>query len=130
MNRQSIILGSIVIVLLLILLIPSEVRKSALGGARSGSYGTIVATSTIEVGPQENKMLYANKQNCLSRVVSTVNQPIMIAFGATATTSLTGAAGHVHLASTTISYDSATYGCGQMIAYGFASSTITTAELR
>lgn len=94
--------------------------------ARSGQ--AIMATSsTIQVGPQQDKTLFTSNYSCASRVISTAQQAIMLAFSSTINPG--GDQGHWQAASTTVAYDSAIYGCTAVTAYAAASSTITIAEL-
>ena len=70
--------------------------------------------------------------SCKARVVTTRgSSAIMLSFGDTTgfgSTTLSGTAGHLQLASTTVVYDSGLYGCGRMTAFGWSSSTVTISE--
>lgn len=90
-------------------------------------FSQMATSSTIAVGPQENKTLFTARQTCSSRVITTVAQPIMLSFNTNITA--TALAGHLQAASTTIVYKSDDFGCGAVSAYGHnASTTITTSE--
>lgn len=90
-------------------------------------FSQMATSSTIAVGPQENKTLFTARQTCSSRVITTVAQPIMLSFNTNITA--TALAGHLQSASTTIVYKSDDFGCGAVSAYGHnASTTITTSE--
>lgn len=90
-------------------------------------FSQMATSSTIAVGPQENKTLFTARQTCSSRVITTVAQPIMLSFNTNITA--TALAGHLQAASTTVVYKSDDFGCGAVSAYGHnASTTITTSE--
>lgn len=108
------------------ILIAFALGQSVQGEARSGT--AIMATSsTIQVGPQEDKTLFTSNYSCASRVISTQAQGVMLSFSSTINPG--GAEGHWQAGSTTVAYDGAIYGCTTVTAYAGASTTITTAEL-
>lgn len=107
-----------------------------LGSATSGLEASI-ASSTIPVlvGPQQVITLFSANTICAARVISTVNQPIMLSFSTSTSAALrnkpNGSYGLIQGASTTVNYDSGTFGCSEVTAHGAdASTTITTLELR
>ncbi len=90
-------------------------------------FSRVATSSTIAIGPQENKTLFTARQTCSSRIITTVAQPVMLSFHSSVVP--TALAGHLQAASTTIVYKSDDYGCGAISAYGYtASTTITTSE--
>src|SRR3990167_1586223 len=96
--------------------------------APSGLPATIATTSTVEIGPQLNKVLFATS-TCAARIVSTATSTASFQFtGALGTTSLTSSVGHQQAASTTVVYDSGVYGCGVMTGFAYSSSTVTISE--
>ena len=109
--------------------------KNAYGSAPSGLATSQEVATTTTVGPQQNITLFAALQGCNSRVIGTVSQPIMILFadptnGDLSSTTLSGSKGFWQSASTTVAYDSGIYGCGRVIGYAYASTTVTRAEFK
>jgi len=105
------------------------------GSAPSGLPATVIVRDYIAVGPQQNMILFDPEKYCASRVITTYASPIMLNFStstsaATSTELLSGAKGHLQLASTTIAYDSGLYGCDYITAYAFSSTTITVSEFK
>ena len=98
------------------------------GQAPSGVVAEMATSSTVAVGPQQNKTVFAEKSFCAGRVVSTAGQSIMLSFNSGVTPA--NLVGHYQAASSTVAYDSGIYGCGDVVVYGPASSTITIAESR
>lgn len=99
-----------------------------LGSAQDGFPGVYATSSPITVSPTPVTVFSATT-SCSSRSVSTTGKTVMItmADGLTPTASF----GIVQPASTTVSYDATSYGCGVMKVYGFDSaSVITVAEFR
>lgn len=91
------------------------------------AFSRVATSSTIAIGPQENKTLFTARQTCSSRIITTVAQPVMLSFHSSVVP--TALAGHLQAASTTVVYKSDDYGCGAVSAYGYtASTTITTSE--
>lgn len=91
------------------------------------------SATTTAVGPDTVKTLFTDETSatCKSRVITTSASPIMISFDDTTgfgSTTISGAAGHLQAASTTVAYDSALYGCGLMSAFAFSSTTITVSS--
>lgn len=136
--KDKIILAGIVVLISFIVYgftANKSVRYTELKGAPQGLSSVLAIATTTVVGPQENKTIFSSGRQCTSRIISTVAQPIMITFGDPvngdlSSTTLSGSIGHTQLASTTIAYDAGIYGCGRWSAYGYASSTITTVEMR
>lgn len=89
------------------------------------SVGRPQTTTSVVVGPQQNKTLFSARNMCADRVISTANGIVMLSFDGSAPT---GSVGHSQLASTTIAYDSDRFGCSDVIAFGYASTTITVTE--
>lgn len=123
------IIGSFVLAsLLLAASVISPVSASADGVPASQRVAT-----TIEVGPQQTKTLFAASVSCGSRVIRTQGQEIYLLFadpvnGDLASTTLSSTAGFLQASSTTIAYDASVFGCGRMTAEALASTTITVAE--
>jgi hypothetical protein len=96
-------------------------------GGFSGQPAARMATSsTLQVGPQLNKTLFALNTSCAARVVSTMAQGIMLTFDGVAAPG--GATGHWQAGSTTIAYAAHEFGCGAVAGYAGASTTITISE--
>lgn len=87
------------------------------------------ATST-SVGIYAPVTLFADEESptCHNRVVTT-NHDIRLSFDEVAghgSSTLSGTVGHLQIASTTVAYDSALYGCGQMTAKATTATTTVT----
>ena len=129
-------IGIIAIILFLVILFSLNNKSGLrLGSAPSGLNASLAIATTTVVGSQENKTIFSLNPQCTSRVIGTAAQAILVIFGDptngdVSSTTLTGSIGFTQAASTTIMYDSGTYGCGRWSAYGYASSTITTTEFR
>lgn len=130
MKKTFYVLSLIVIVLGLVLFFLHPAKAGT-----PNSMARIATTSAIAVGPQVINTLFTTPtpvggiQNmCAARIVSTQAQPIMLSFTSSMTPS--GTLGFWQAASTTVSYPSDQYGCGQVTAYGYASSSVTVEEAR
>ena len=137
MKIDKIILAVIVIVLGFVIYgsFKSKPENKPLGQATSGLPSTLAIATTTAVGPQVNKTIFSSNSVCTARVIGTAGSAVMITFGDpvngdVSSTTLTSMVGFTQVASTTIGYDSGIYGCGRWSAYGIASSTITTTEMR
>lgn len=143
--KEKIILGTTVFILTatLIFIFGGIVIKltnqpkfiAPLGQATSGIPSTLAIATTTAVGPQVNKTIFSANSLCTARVIGTAGSAVMITLGDpvngdVSSTTLTSMVGFTQTASTTIVYDSGIYGCGRWSAYGIASSTITTTEMR
>ena len=87
------------------------------------------ATST-SVGIYAPVTLFADESSptCHNRVVST-NHDIRLSFDQVTghgSSTLSATVGHIQLASTSVSYDSALFGCGQMTARAITATTTVT----
>lgn len=129
--------AGIVLVGLLLVLLGVDFGNFNLVGASapSGLPATLYKVTNIEVGPQENTLVFTSTDRCSSRIISTVGTSIMINFAttsaqATSTAYLSEFVGHVQGASTTIAYDSGIYGCPAVGIFGVASTTIRITEFR
>ena len=100
-------------------------QSPSLGSAASNQAG-YATSSTIQVGPDLDKTLFAENRDCANRVISTVASPVMLSFHSTINPS--GTLGHVQAASTTVEYDSDLFGCRAVTAYAFSSTTISLIE--
>lgn len=107
-------------------------KTHVVGSAPLGTMNQLSTTSTISVGPQQNKLLFAGNTVCSSRVISTGPQPVMLMFDSTTTFAApSNTIGHIQLSSTTQSYPSETWGCGPVTAFGIsASSTLNISEFK
>lgn len=119
-----------------ILLLASALFFTQSASTEAGWWGWqshIQSATTTTVGPDTNVTLFADQVSatCHSRIVTTRGSAIVISFddvtgyGST-TMALTD--GHIQASSTTVAYDSGTYGCGRMTALGWSSTTITTSS--
>lgn len=86
----------------------------------------VATSSTIQVGPQQNKTLFALNAQCASRTIGTAGQGVMLAFDGVMTPG--GAVGFWQPASTTVTYRADENGCAAVTAYAGASTTISIAE--
>ncbi|KKR15214.1 MAG: hypothetical protein UT43_C0005G0010 [Parcubacteria group bacterium GW2011_GWC1_39_29] len=130
------ILVSLVIVMYGVFKSEPAVLPVVLKGAPQGLYSVLAVATTTTVGPQEKKTVFTRNTSCVTRVLSTAGQAIMVLYGDPtngdlASTTITSMAGHWQGASTTVAYDAGIYGCGRMIVLGVAASTtITATEFR
>jgi len=130
----SITLFSIALLSLALVLLFKPVHD-AFGSAFTGQASHLQSATTTVVGNQAvpPKTIFANDttDSCKARIITTRESAISISFGDTTgfgSTTLTGASGHIQLASTTVAYDSGIYGCGLWTAYGYASTTLTVSQ--
>lgn len=100
----------------------------AYGEAFTGTISQIDSATTTSVGPDSVITIFSKGTECDARVISTVGVPIMLGFGTVDGFTVSGTAGHLQGASTTVVYDSGEVGCGAVTAYGFSSTTITVSE--
>ena len=89
----------------------------------------VAATTTAQAVTTTQSLVFATS-TCSARVVSTVSSPIMIGFSDIQGLVPTGVQGHLQAASTTVVYDSGTFGCDAMRIMSFVNSTITVTETR
>lgn len=99
-------------------------QQITVGGAGENA-AKFATSSTIQVGPQQVMTLFSAEatRSCSGRVVGTVGTPIQLSFGGSVVPTATR--GFTQGASTTVMYDSNTYGCDALTAYAPASTTIT-----
>ena len=133
--KNKIILAVIVIVLGFVIYGSFKTQTKPLGEATSGVPSVLAIATTTAVGPQQVKTIFSANSQCTSRTVGTAGQAVMLTFGDptngdVSSTTLTSMVGHWQGASTTVNYDSGVYGCGRWSAFGVASTTITTSEMR
>jgi hypothetical protein len=115
---------------------PQEASASRLPFANvaSSSVSAVVGTTSVVV-------LFNTNNKCSARIISTVGAPIMLSFSTSTADALrnqpNATYGIEQLASTTVAYDSALYGCGVVTAFGYplgasggGSSTITLLETK
>jgi hypothetical protein len=135
-NIKSLQYGIVIALVLAIVYLFGASATRVGASAFPGLITTMGVATTTTVGPQQNKQLFASNSACLSRVVSTSGgSAIMLIFadptnGDVSSTTLSGSVGHWQAASTTVAYDAGLYGCGRTFAYGYASTTVMTSELR
>lgn len=71
--------------------------------------------------------LAATSSNCTGRIISTGSTTLMLSFGGLLNPTAT--VGNYQAGSTTVSYDNAVYGCGQITAVASAASIVTVTTL-
>ena len=122
----------IIAAILAILGIGGGLAYSQLGGTPGNLPAYVATTSTLHILKSEARVLFATTSPqilCAARVVSTTGEPILITLSddsrvATSAPNI----GILQSASTTVSYEATTYGCGKMtvINAGAAATTIIT----
>ena len=82
-------------------------------GSAPGGYSTTFATGSVDtlVPGIALTMFATSTPDCISRIITTKSEAITIKFGDYTQFALTNL-GHIQAASTTVTYDSALYGCG------------------
>lgn len=134
-RKAQAVLGLIlaaVIVLSAVVALSNQAKAEAV----PGTVATIATSSALVVGPQNNVYAFGTttregNYTCAARAISTTGQPIMISFASLSSTTLSQTVGFQQAASTTVSYNGGTYGCGYMTIRGLNSSTtITVMESR
>lgn len=129
-SKKTITLG--VMFLLLIAVFIGQWSASFLPKANSaapnGTY-TRWATSSLEtVNNTAPVTIFATSTSaCISRIITTDGEAIFIKFGDHAGFTLTKDDGHLQAASSTITYDSALYGCGMW--QGMSATASTTVQI-
>jgi hypothetical protein len=105
-------------------------NEQNVGIASTPSQGQIATSSTIQVGPQQVKTIFEANESCMTRVVGTRAQEIILTFDVVNLSDLTPSfgTGFPISASTTRELPSERFGCGPVKAYAAASTTITKAE--
>lgn len=81
---------------------------SQFGAAPGGFLATTASTSRLVVGTSAGQLIASS--TCVARVVTTEEAAIKFTVGDE--TPVSNGLGHTQAASTTVTYDSATYGCG------------------
>lgn len=89
----------------------------------NGIVPKVYSAATATAGPQVVLTVAAAKTGCVSRTLSTLGVPIMLSFSSDVTPSAT--AGHAQAASTTVTYENGSFGCGAITAFAFSSTTVT-----
>lgn len=137
-------LAYFLVLLVVVAVVTYSIFNSAMvvrGSAPAGLVATIATTSSLGVGPLEEKIYWPNtsasttgQYSCAARIISTTAQPITLYFANSSSTALAGLnslVGHVQGASTTVEYDGGIYGCGFVAIHGTGgSTTITISETR
>lgn len=129
-------LGGLIFLTIVFLLLFRQ-GQIAQAAAPIGIPASVATTSTSVIGPTVaiNNLRMGSTTNetylqCASRIISTSNSAIMLAFSSAASTSLSGTVGNWQAASTTVAYDSGLYGCGYWTVYAYATTTLTITETR
>lgn len=109
--------------------------QSTFASAPPGLPASQAVATTTQVGPQAKVTLFSANGSCTARVVSTRGTDIFLVFadptnGNLSSTTLAFGAGFYQAASTTVAYDGGLYGCGRMIGYALASTTITISQMQ
>lgn len=125
MNLNEKIIVSAAVALCLTVLFAWMQSDKALGAAASGM-ASHATSSTIAVGPQEDKTLFTKNNTCANRVVSASGAVVYLSFHSS--TNPSNVIGFPVAASSTVELDSDLYGCGAVTAAAAASSTITLSE--
>ena len=108
------------------------VQQSALSGAPSGIPTTVATTSQHLATPGSLNVisLLIGTSSCNSRIISTRASEVMLGFSDVQGFVPTASIGHQQAASTTVAYDSGSYGCGAIRVFSYATSTVTITESR
>jgi hypothetical protein len=96
-------------------------------GNASGNVARVYTNTTSVPGNTSIVTIFAAKNMCATRVISTVGVPIRLSFDSGLTPTIN--VGILQAASTTATYPSDVYGCGAVTGFAEASTTITIAEL-
>lgn len=112
-----------------ILLALHSPQSQQVGVGTPDSAAQVATSSTIQVGPQQVKTIFAANTSCKSRIVGElqVSTTVILSFDSHVTPS--ASAGYPVAASTTAAFPANQYGCGAVRAYAAASTTITLTEL-
>ena len=119
----AVIIGVFAALLVLILFGSHSVSA----GAPPGLHATVATSSSPTLGATSATVIVSTS-TCMARIVSTGGSIVMLSFNDAQTP--TGSFGVQQAASTTVAYDAAQYGCGQMKAFSFAASIITVIDTR
>ena len=113
---------------LVALLAVKQIPEVSLGAAQPGIFSASNTVAFISVGSTSAVTVFEANGGCLARVISTASSTLMLSFGSSTPTAVRG---HWQAASTTATYDSSIFGCGQWQTVSYApvaSSTITVIE--
>ena len=137
--KQTTSLGIVTLILFVFMYVFSDIQKAE-SESPSGTESRLDSATTTTIGPDGTDggnavTIFSKTTDCDARVITTRgNSAIMLSFGEVAGTgeisssTLSGAAGHLQLASTTVEYNSGVYGCGRWSAYAWSTTTITVSE--
>jgi hypothetical protein len=136
MKSETIIASSILAVAILALagVLLFKPMLSVLGAAPAGQVPKLQIATTTALTAQATSTVLAATAFCNSRIVTTLASPVMLTFdavpaaGNVGTSTQSGQIGHLQGASTTVAYDAALYGCGQLTALPFANTTIIVSQ--
>lgn len=133
MKAGTLLIGLVATFLVVYALLAVHTQQ-ALGGAYQGWAAVqSIATTTI-TGNQSVDELFAAQKSCTGRTITTNGTAIRFITGdpgngdVSSTTLLASNIGLIQGVSTTVMYDSGTYGCGRWFAVAAASTTITVTE--
>lgn len=99
--------------------------KISFGSAPSGLPAT-VATSTLAYPVATTQSLLFATSTCSARVITTTTGAVMLHFSDIQGKVPTAIAGHLQLASTTVTYDSGQYGCDAVRVISASAATVVT----
>lgn len=119
------------VIVLILAIIAFKGSDSFVGSASPGIPAVVSTTSVASIGTNNRVLIFNANPTCSARVITTREKAIMLSFSAAASTTLTLAVGHLQGASTTIYYPAESFGCDQVNAMGYDSTTtIITTETR
>ena len=130
----SLTTGAVVFIALFLVFSGSE--EPGLGGTSGNLAADLATSSTVELGTDSVDVVFATSTSpCSTRTITTYGDPIQIdrfVSEVSATASLQLLLGHLQLASTTVVYDGAEWGCGAWVgtAVSQGSTTIKISETR
>lgn len=128
----GLIAGAVMTTILSVVLILSIHRnqpQSQLGVNNSDSAAQVATSSTMQVGPQEIKTVFAANTSCRNRIVSVLQNDVTVILSLDSDITPSASVGHPVSATTTQSLPANQYGCGAVRAYAAASTTLTITEL-
>ncbi len=121
-------IGAIVAFLIAIAIAASigSVMKFASASAPPGAPAVVNSMASTSVNTPTVTQIAATS-TCTARTISTSGaSAVMLGFSAFQGTTTTGSFGMYQAASTTVTYDSGQFGCGQISAFSYATSTVNT----
>lgn len=130
MNTNILFLGTLTILAIVAMTVWIGLSTNQVfGESFTGTATNVVSATSTSVGPDSIITVFPANAQCDNRIVTTGAQGVRISFRTIEGFTLTNALGHYQAASTTASYNSGLYGCGNMQILGLsASSTIIISE--